>query len=72
MENNSSNAFSNNSFGFNKKKSSNGLQNAKLDIILQNLESSDSDVESKDSLDINIGKKIKENAVGTINKVVSK
>lgn len=61
-ESNSSNAFSNNSFGFNKKKSSSGLQNEKLDIILKNLESSDSDVESKDSLDINIGKKIKLNA----------
>lgn len=68
MGNNSSNAFSNNSFGFNKKKSSNGLQNSKLDNILKNLESSESDWESKESLDFNIGKKIKENAISAINK----
>lgn len=51
---NLSNVFSNNSFGNNKKKVANGLQNKDLDIILNNSDSMSDD--SKNSLDLNLGK----------------
>ena len=56
-----SNAFSNDSFGKSKSKSKNLLKNKILDKILDGAGSDNASEDSKNSLDLNIGKKVKLN-----------